>query len=269
MLLAHNIGDGNVVKGKGNRMPFFSYRQYNQYYKILYINKIEAVFGKLNYYNKNYANRNNTTVSCPAILSALIFKLYTLDTDSFKTEIARIPHELFVKDSKNKLAFLIGIIIDEGHVDSDSVIIIMKNQNFIKDLKILCDKLGYENTMRLNDNNYGTIYILSKGLSKFYKDYLILLNEYPEVDLGYKGKLIEEFISRINKPKIYRPGNKSKIVNLLAHENLTVNELATRLRMTRQGARYLIHKLVKEDKVEVKSIVKFANWKYGLRVNEC
>ena len=79
------------------------------------------------------------------------------------------------------------------------------------------------------------------------------------------NKKIEEFINRLNKPKIYIEGNKSKILELLSKETLTVNELATRLKMTRQGARYLIKELIREDKVEVKSIVKFGNYKYGLR----
>jgi hypothetical protein len=107
--------------------------------------------------------------------------------------------------------------------------------------------------------------MLSSTLSKFYKDYLVLKVEYPEIDLGYKGLKLKEFIDRIDKPKIYRPGNSDVILNLLSKECLTVNELATRLKMTRQGARYLIHKLAKENKIEVKSIAKFANWKYGVK----
>ena len=135
--------------------------------------------------------------------------------------------------------------------------------NLIKDLSRLCENLDYSHTVKIENNNYACLYILSSSLSKFYKDYLVLLSEYPEVDLGYKGTKIKEFIDRINKPKIYRPGNKKIILNLLSKDYLTVNELATRLRMTRQGARYLIHNLEKEGKVEMKSIVKFGNWKYG------
>ena len=157
------------------------------------------------------------------------------------------------------------MIIDEGHIDSSLIVIRVKNVNLIKDLSKLCVDLGYDYSLKIENNAYACLYMLSSSLGKFYKDYLVLKEEYPEVDLGYKGLKLREFIDRIDKPKIYRPGNVDIILKLLSKEHLTVNELATRLRMTRQGARYLIHKLEEENKVEVKSIVKFANWKYGVK----
>jgi hypothetical protein len=265
MLVAHTIGDGNVAKGRGNREPYLSYRQYDQHYKLLYIKKIESVFGRLNYRKECYKDETNTQVSFPAVISALIFKTYNLGLDDFKTETARIPKEIFDKDWKHKLAFLIGIIIDEGFIDSCLIVIRMKNFDFIKDLEVICNSLGYETTIRPDTHGLTGLYILSRSLDKFYKHYLILLNEHPEADLGYKGKKLKEFIDRIDKPKIYLPGNKIKVLELLSVENLSVNELATKLSMTRQGARYLVHKLVAEDKIEVKSIAKFDNWKYGVK----
>jgi len=157
------------------------------------------------------------------------------------------------------------MIIDEGYVDSCLIAIQLKNIALIEDLTRLCKDLDYKISMKLERERYACLYILSSSLSKFYKDYLVLQLEYPEVDLGYKGLKLKEFIERINKQKIYRPGNDDVILKLLFKEHLTVNELATHLRMTRQGARYLIHKLEKEGKVEMKSIVKFGNWKYGLK----
>ena len=194
-----------------------------------------------------------------------MFELYNLSINSFKSENARIPKEIFSKDWKNKLAFLVGIIIDEGNVDSNLILIRMKNKELIQDLQQLCSDLGYTTSMKKGKEGIFCLYILSKSLRNVYQDYKILLKKYPEVNLGYKGKKIEEFINRINKPKVYIGGNKPKILAELSKENLTVNELAQRLNMTRQGARYLIDKLIKETKVEVKSIVKFGNYKYGLR----
>lgn len=265
MLVAHHIGDGNVVNPRHNRKPYFSYRQYNQLYKLVYLKKIASVLGELRYKKEYFRNSNNTKIYCSAIIADLMLKIYDLHVDSFKTELASIPDGLLKKSWKNKLAFLIGIIIDEGHIDSDLIVIKMKNHEFVKGLEKLCSDLDYNTTLKLENNSFACLYILSSSLSKFYKDYLVLLNEYPEVNLGYKGIKIKEFIDRINKPKIYRPGNKDILVKLLSKENMTVNELATRLRMTRQGARYLIHRLELEDKVEVKSVVKFGNWKYGLK----
>ncbi|GAG06276.1 unnamed protein product [marine sediment metagenome] len=102
-------------------------------------------------------------------------------------------------------------------------------------------------------------------MNKFYQDYQNLLEQYPEVNLGYKGEKIKEFINRINKPKIYIKGNKNKIIKEISKNNLTINELAKKLNMTRQGARYLVNELIKENKVEAKSIVKFGSRKYGLK----
>ena len=69
----------------------------------------------------------------------------------------------------------------------------------------------------------------------------------------------------MNNPRRYIEGNKLKVINELSISQLTVNELAKRLNMTRQGARYLINELIKESKVEIKAIVKFRNYKYGMR----
>ena len=41
MLIAHHIGDGNVVDPKRNRRPYFSYRQFNQQNMHLYQKKLE------------------------------------------------------------------------------------------------------------------------------------------------------------------------------------------------------------------------------------
>ena len=265
MLVAHHIGDGCLMNCSDNRKDYFLYRQYDKFYRDLYIQKIESLFGKI-HYKSDYIDKNTTTqVYAPVVVSELMCSYYGLNRRSFISETARIPEQIFDKDWKSKLAFLIALIIDEGHVDSCLVVIRLKNVELIEDLSRLCKDLDYKNSVKIERGGYACLYILSTSLSKFYKDYLVLKSEYPEVDLGFKGDKLKEFIDRINKPKVYRPGNKDIIFNLLSKEHLTVNELATRLKMTRQGARYLIHKLEKENKVEVKSIVKFANWKYGVK----
>ena len=49
ILIAHHIGDGNVINPERGRKPYFSYRQFNNKYRSLYIKKIESVFGNLKY----------------------------------------------------------------------------------------------------------------------------------------------------------------------------------------------------------------------------
>jgi len=265
MLIAHFIGDGFVINPKRGRKPYFGYRQYDDHYRNLFIRKIESVFGKLNYRSDYFHGEKTTQIYFPVVCSDLMFGLYNLDVNSFKSENARIPREVFNRDFMHKLSFLIGIIVDEGHVDSSLIIIRMKNQKLIGDLAKLCADLGYSTSIKGGKDYMFNLYILSESLRKFYRDYKRLLNKFPEVNLGYKGDKIEEFISKINKPKVYIKGNKPRILGELSKENLTVNELAKILGMTRQGVRYLIKELMKEKRVEIKSTVKFGNYKYGLR----
>lgn len=241
------------------------YKQFNKRYRDLFIKKIESVFGDINYDNKYIGDGGTTQVYFPVAVSELMFRLYNLDENSFKSETARVPVKILNKDWKHKLAFLIGIIIDEGNIDSGLILIRMKNEELIKDLGRICGDLRYKTTIKTGKDGMINLYILSESAKNFYKHYKKLLEEYLEADLGYKGEKIEEFINRLDKPKRYVPGNKINILRELSKEKLTVNELAKRLNITRQGARYLVKKLVEERSIEVKSVIKFGNYEYGLR----
>jgi hypothetical protein len=265
MLIAHFIGDGFVVDPKRRRKIYFGYRQYDKKYRNLFIKKVESIFGKIEYVNDYMLNKGTTQVYFPVVVSRLMFKLYGLNPKNFKSDQAIIPKEVLRNGWKYKLAFLIAIIIDEGHIDSDLIIIRMKNNDFMGNLQNLCNDLEYNTSMKKGKDCLTNLYILSKSLKKFYMDYNSLLKEYPEIDMGYKGDKIKEFINRLDKPKVYIKGNKPRILSELSKESLTVNELATKLNMTRQGARYLVNALLNEGKIESRRIVKFGNRKYKLR----
>tara|TARA_Y100000310_G_scaffold341163_1_gene439418 strand:- start:1441 stop:2406 length:966 start_codon:yes stop_codon:yes gene_type:complete len=260
MLIAHHIGDGNVVNPKRGRMPYFSYKQFDNKYRNLYISKIESVFGKLNYKNKYFDREGQTQIYFPVAVSNLLFTFYNLDVQSFKSLTARIPKEIFHKNWKHKLAFLIGIIVDEGSVDSTLIVVGMKNEEIIKDLGMLCNDLEYSYSIRKGKTGMFHLYIHS--LKKFYQDYLTLLNEYPEVHLGYKGKKIEQNF-KISERSIKRvPGNRKIILEMLSKEKLSVNEIAIRILMTRQGVRYHIRKLEQQEKITRISTVEENNYIY-------
>ena len=76
MLVAHHIADGNVVNPKNGRKPYFSYRQYDEKYRRLYIKKIESVFGKLNHNNSYLNDKKITKIYFPVPCSELMFNLY-------------------------------------------------------------------------------------------------------------------------------------------------------------------------------------------------
>jgi len=252
MILAHNISDGTVINPGKGRLPYFGYRQFDVHYRKLYIRKIENVFGAIVFKN-NYLEIS-TRPYCPPVLSSLFFKCYNLNEKSFLSRQARIPPEIFEKSKKHLLAILIAFIIDEGHIDSTLILIKLKNKELISDLQKICDNLKYQSKVVYGKGKYGeygSLYILREGMKKLYRDYLKLKKEYPVVDMGRKGKQIQDSF-KIHKRQIYKiKGNREIIFNILRTERLSVNQLANRINMTRQGVRFHIHNLIKENKIKI------------------
>ena len=142
MILAHNIGDGTVINPGNGRLPYFGYRQFDKYYRKLYVKKIEEIFGKIKF-KKNYFEKS-TRPYCPPVLSTLFFKHYDLNVKSFLSRSARIPARIFDKNKDFLVSILIAFIIDEGHIDSTLIVIALKNKSLVSDLKRICDILGYD-----------------------------------------------------------------------------------------------------------------------------
>jgi len=263
MLLAHNFGDGTVINCKFNRMPYFGYRQFNEFYRLSYINKLECIFGKIKY-KKDYFLLS-TRPYCPPVLSTLFFKYYNLSVSDFLSENARLPDIILKKGKDSMLAFLLGLIIDEGNIDSTQISIKIKNKLLIEDLNGICNILNYKSKIIVcKEVDYSGLYILRDGMKKLYKDYLVLNQKYPIIDLGIKGKKIEKSFD-IYKPKILKvEGNNEIILDILKNEELSVNQIADRINMTRQGVRYHIHKLIKDNKIKIIDNTNL-NWIYGVQ----
>ncbi|MFH1359248.1 MAG: hypothetical protein ABIH37_05140 [archaeon] len=264
MILAHNISDGTVINPKKGRLPYFGYRQFNEHYRKLYIEKIEAVFGKIKF-KSDYFNLS-TRPYCPPVLSSLFFKYYGLSVDSFLSRSARIPEKIFTKNKDYLLAILIAFIIDEGHIDSTQITVVLKNKLLILDLKKICDILRYKSkiTYRTGEyEDYGYLNILKKGMKKFYRDYLRLRRKYSVVDMGRKGRQIKDSLM-IHTREIYKTkGNRDLVLSILEKEHLSVNQLANRMNMTRQGMRFHIHNLLKDKKIKIIN-KNNPNWIYGV-----
>ena len=81
----------------------------------------------------------------------------------------------------------------------------------------------------------------------FFKDYKVVIKKYPEMSLGKIELKIENGLKIYNRPIYKSPGNKEHILNLLKEEDLTVNQIALRINMTRQGVRFHIKNLEKEN----------------------
>lgn len=265
MILAHNIGDGTVINPKNGRLPYFGYRQFDEFYRVSYIRKIEEIFGKIKFKEGDYFEKS-TRPYCPSVLSSLFFRYYNLKIEDFLSDRARIPEVVF-ENKESMLAFLIGMIIDEGHVDSVTIIINLKNKLLIYDLEKICNILGYKSVVRQAKSEvakgYWRLYLLRVGLEKFWKDYLELNQKYKIIDLGWKGDQIKNSF-KINQREIKRiKGNSDLILNILKNEQLSVNQLAERLNMTRQGMRYHIHNLLNNKQIRIIDKTQL-NWTYGI-----
>ena len=263
MLLAHHMGDGTVINPKKGRLPYFGYRQFDKFYRIQYIKKIENVFGDI-IFKENYFE-TSTRPYCPPVISSLFFKYYNLEIKDFLSEESRIPQIIFNKTKDDMLAVLIAFIIDEGHIDSTQITIGLKNKALIQDLKKLCDILRYDSKVTYRKNeiyvNYGYLNILRKGMKKLWKDYLELNKNYQVINLGIKGEKIKNSFRIYNRHIYKTEGNREIIFEILKKEQLSVNQLAERINMTRQGVRFHIRKLLKEEKIRLINN-KELNWIY-------
>jgi len=263
MIFAHNIGDGTVINPKKGRLPYFGYRQFDKFYRVSYIKKLESIFGKLKFKEDYF--EESTRPYCPPSISTLFFKYYNLGVDGFNSLTSRISPKIVDKDSL--LAVLIAFIIDEGHVDSTQITIVLKNKELVQDLKKICDKLGYESkiTYRNNDTykDYGYLNILRDGMKKIYSDYQVLNNEYPVIDLGWKGNKISNSFKIKNRPIYKIKGNQELILKILKTDFSSVNQIAAKINMTRQGVRYHIHNLLKAGKIRILN-KNTDNWIYGV-----
>ncbi|NIO23284.1 MAG: ArsR family transcriptional regulator [Candidatus Aenigmarchaeota archaeon] len=252
MLIAHFMADGHCFHILG-RDPYFVYVKYDKYLRLNFLKKLEAVFGEIEYSKKYYLERDR--IHIPSSISSILMKRFDLNPKDFLEKNARIPQKMLRHEKEHILAILIAFIIDEGNIDSSQISIPIQNKDLLLDLKFICDKLGYENVFR----DYGKrkcLYILSKGTKKFWKDYKKLKEKYPEVDMGYKERILLDFIIRKGKKwRTSRQGeNKNKIIELLKESPRTVIEISKILQISRQGTKHHLKQLNEKGIVKIDGI---------------
>jgi len=260
MILAHHMADGNVASTKGRQL-YFGYRQFDKELRLLYIKKLESIFGKIKY-KKDYFKKS-TKPYCPAVISQLFFRYYNLNKRSFLSKKARIPKEIFNKSRGFLLAVILAFIIDEGNIDSTLIVIRLKNIKLTRDLYKICKRLGYKSTFKTK-GDYGSLYIVRNGMKKLFKEYKILVKKYPEASLGKFHDKIESGLEIYNRLIYKTKGNRDIIFKMLKKENLTINQIAHSINMTRQGVRWHIHILEKENKIIKKGLIERRNILYGV-----
>ncbi|PIN78063.1 hypothetical protein COV15_00165 [Candidatus Woesearchaeota archaeon CG10_big_fil_rev_8_21_14_0_10_34_12] len=266
MLFAHHVGDGTVINPKKGRLPYFGYRQFDKFYRVAFVKKLENIFGKINFFKEGYFE-NSTRLYCPPVLSSLFFKYYNVKIEDFLSWKARIPQIIFDKGDESILAVLIAFIIDGGSIDSTQITISLKNKLLVQDLGEISNNLGYKFKITQAKSEqvkgYWRLHILRESMKKLWEDYLELNKNYPIIDLGIKGEKIKKSLEIYSK-KIYKTGgNKEIILGILRNEQLSINQLAYMINMTRQGVRFYIHNLIKEGKIRLIEN-KGLNWVYGI-----
>jgi len=218
MVLAHNIADGTVIDPKRGRQIYFGYRQFDKKIRLLYVKKLESIFGEIKF-KTNYFY-HTTRPYCPSVVSQLFFKYYGLNSRSFLSKGARIPVEILGKNNDHLLAVLIAFIIDEGNIDSTLICIKLKNVELTRDLFIICQRLGYSTTFNFK-GEYGNLYILREGMKKFYEDYKKIVEKYPFMDMGKQRDKIDRGL-KIKDRTIYKTkGNRDLILKMIKKEDLT------------------------------------------------
>jgi DNA-binding MarR family transcriptional regulator len=100
-------------------------------------------------------------------------------------------------------------------------------------------------------------------MKNFYEDYLELNKKYSIIDLGWKGEKIKISFKIKERKIIRKKGNSKLILDILKGEFLTVNQIAERINMTRQGVRYHIHNLLNRGEIRILDN-KPLNWIYGV-----
>lgn len=251
MIVAHNFADGCCIKIK-NREIYFCYTQYNVEMMNLFINRVEKVFGNI---KRRKELKSSIRFRIPAILSSILADYYNFNHKNFLSDRARLSTKMFKHSKEYLLAILIAFIIDEGNIDSGQIVISLHNKGMVDDLGYICKILGYEYSIKKNkerDKERYILYILSKGIKIFWKDYNVLKKRYNEMAMGKKEEYIKDFILRKNK--LWRTKGKgetkNEIINLLKEKSRKINELAKILCISRQGIRFHIIQLEKLRIVE-------------------
>ena len=244
MIVAHMVADGNIVRFNDKTTFFFSYRQYDSKLRLLLFEKAKALFGDLVYKDQYFIKE--TRIYIPEVLTRVICDYYGLKSDGFLSKSALLPQKIMNSPEQHQLAVLIAFIIDEGSVDSTEIAVALKNEPLVSQLSIICDKLGYDNSVsRTNKYGMAALHILKSGLEKFWGDYQRLKSEFSQVDLGYREEKIKIDLLRFQKQWKSRGKNHSKneMMRALKEKPLTVWALSEKLNISCQGIQFQLKSL--------------------------
>lgn len=245
MIIAHLMGDGNCVRFKTKDTVYSSYRQYDKELRLLFLKKLESIFGKLEYPTDYFID--GTRIYVPEVITLILLNEYNLTPDNLLSLEGRVPKNILEKGKINLIAFLTAFIIDEGSIGSSQINIRLANKDLIHDLKIICDKLGYKNKTKQSRENMWDIWLNVESTRKYYSDYLLVKIHYPQISLGPKEEALHVILKRtIREWRDQGRGvTKNQIIKILKKGDLSMVQLSRKLKITRQGVRYHINEMEK------------------------
>lgn len=244
MLIIHLMADGCCIRFKEKDTVYYFYRQYNKFFRDIFLTKSVKVFGNLEYNNNYFDNRKG--VYLPEVLTLILLWYYNLKPENFLTKKSRLPKRILDKSKDFIISTLVAFIIDEGNIDSSGICIRLKNKMLIYDIEELIRKIGYNPKVTKSRRMYN-VYLLVNDTRKFYKDYLKLKRKYPEISMGHKEEKLKLIKQRNQRELKNLPEGltKNRIISLLKEKDITIKELSKKLKITRQGLRYHIKELEK------------------------
>ncbi|MFH1229289.1 MAG: winged helix-turn-helix domain-containing protein [Candidatus Aenigmatarchaeota archaeon] len=252
MLIIHLMADGCCIKFKNKSTIYYFYRQYNEFFRNIFIKKAEAVFGNL-LYQRNYFDKTKG-VYLPEVITLVLLNQYNLTPDDFLTEKARLPTSFFSKEDEFLLSYFLAFIIDEGNIDSSGICIRLKNRGLILDIQEVVKRMGYESAVS-RDKEMWVLYLRVDATRAIYRRYIKLKEVYGEISLGGKEEKLRFIIDRESK-ELKNQGEgmvKNKIVDLLKGGDKSIKELSFSLSITRQGIRYHINELRELGVIETRN----------------
>lgn len=190
------IGDGWITSGK---YIYFATGEYDKFNKE-FSDYLEEITNHKVKYLKPYSPENNNyefsqVICCCKALATIMKRMGFLG----KFDTKRIPYWVFESDNKIKKAFLDGLMIADGSFNIDKYdclrcCIEMSNEQLIKDIKILCQSLGYKTGKIMHRNRFNSSvlkngYIISSKSTSYYFYYYESFNKQErKYDLQYRKK---------------------------------------------------------------------------------
>lgn len=216
-------GDGHIGKlGKTS-----SYKQMNKEGLNNLLNRLNNIFGKFKYSNREF---DNGRLNIPKVISDFYVYYFNLkDTSTFS---ARIPYKIKRMQKEFLIAGLCAFIVDEGNV-AEVIEIYSKNYKLLRDIREIAIKCHYKcNPIRekfaRNKLDCYRFNISSESYLKLNRDIERLGKKFPKCSLAHKMSKLNVLVKRKIKGKaIIKNGlTKNKITRLLNKRERTISELS-------------------------------------------